>query len=143
MTERGTHLGTTDDKGQFYIVNAQKFNAYLKRFPRSRFVITIEKLEPEPGPVLRSYFYSYMLPIFQKRFHEFIGERLTKKETEEKLARMSPVTISETVDPENGVEFDRIREVHELNKGELLEFVEHMHEIGAKHFGITFERFTR
>lgn len=140
MKQVFNHIGVTNAKGEFKVVNIAKLNNALSAYPNSRFTITIEKVPADPGPAMLSYLYSYLIPMFKQAFRDHVGEALTMKGTEQRLASMVSVCIEERATAE-GISFVGTKEFRELGKDDIKQAIAELHLIGSMHFGLVFDKF--
>ena len=96
----------------------------------------IANVYPESGSeLLKGYYNNKIVPDFQNIFREQDGERLTLKQTDEKLRGMSPVMLEELPKEEtNGFHIERVKSIYEVSENELLEHTIYCRMIAAKKY---------
>ena len=70
--------------------------------------------------------------MFMSAFWEN-GERLTEKQTEQRLREYSPIMLEEWVNDAGKYEA-RLREINELSNAELIEHIETLKQLAAEEF---------
>ena len=116
----------------------QELNEFTKKWKNSRIIATFKVYEPGTSEALKGYYYSCVVPAFQRALWES-GDRMTKEKTEEYLRRMSPVMHEENVDINSGRYVSKIKTIQELDNSEMIEYIDHLKQIGAEEFGIYIE----
>lgn len=113
----------------------QEFNEFAKQWKNSRIIATFRVYEPGTSAALRGYYYNYIVPTFRRAMWE-AGDRLTEEQTEKALRKMSPVMYRESVDPKTGIYNSELRTIQDLDNSEMIEYIEHLKQIGAEEFSI-------
>lgn len=116
----------------------QELNEFTKKWKNSRIIAIFKVYEPGTSEALKGYYYNCVVPAFRRALWES-GDRMTKEKTEEYLRRMSPVMHEENVDINSGKYFSKIKTIQELDNSEMIEYIDHLKQIGAEEFGIYIE----
>lgn len=116
----------------------QELNGFTKKWKNSRIIAIFKVYEPGTSEALKGYYYNCVVPAFQRALWES-GDRMTKEKTEEYLRRMSPVMHEENVDINSGRYVSKIKTIQEIDNSEMIEYIDHLKQIGAEEFGIYIE----
>ena len=136
MRSRNTAIdGLIDKEGRVKITDKFKMDAFAKKWPGRTIVITIDVLPDEASKLQVARYFKKILVDFQAGYKEVTGESLTLKDADLELRKMSPVCIEE-IKLDEGIQFDRVKEVTELSSHELTEFMNHVEMVVARDFGI-------
>lgn len=106
----------------------QFFAMHASKKVIARFIVS----NPGTSAALRGYYYNYVVPMFKSAFWEN-GERLTEKQTEQRLREYSPIMLEEWVNDAGKYEA-RLREINELSNAELIEHIETLKQLAAEEF---------
>ncbi len=114
-----------NDKGVPLISNKDEMMNFFGKFPGSNAIMSAVVFPGNGSKSLIGYYMKKIVPDFQNIFKKVDGEYLSLKSTDEKLRKMCPIMLEE-IDKEESGGFDlvRVKSVYELNRIELVEFVE-------------------
>ncbi len=128
MIQREKELfGKTDDKGNMLLC-MDEMKDFLKKFPKKRLIINLTVLEDENFPAMIGLYYKFIIPAVQKGFYEE-GTRYNKKEVEELLMEISPITNKYK---HNGTEYiNEILKFEDLPIHEAVEHIDYIKEWAA------------
>lgn len=115
-----------------------ELNEFTHKWKNARVVVTFQVYEPGTSKALRGYYYSYIVPTFKRAIWD-AGDRKTDEQVEKYLRGLSPVMHRQTVDQETGKYTTEIRSISELDNSEMIEYIEHLKQIGAEEFNIYIE----
>lgn len=116
----------------------QEFNQFAKQWKNARIVATFRVYEPGTSAALKGYYYNYIVPTFQRAIWES-GERKTEEQTEHYIRTLSPIMYKQTADPDTGKYTTELRSIKDLDNSELIEYIDHLKQIGAEEFSIYIE----
>lgn len=118
-------LVKVNDKGFPLISNKDEMMRFFKKHPGAKAVMSTTIFPGDGSKNLIGYYFKKIVPDFQNIYKEIDGEYLTLKTTDEKLRGLCPIMHEEVPKEESGgFDLVRIKSVYELNKIELVEFVE-------------------
>ena len=133
-----TICGEIDQSGNIKIY-MDELKQFMKNFKGEKLIATFKAIpKKDKSILLRSYYMNYIVPTFREAIRE-AGERLTLKDVDLRLSKISPIMIDETPDPKNGEYFSRVKEIVELNNVEFVEFIETLQQYGAENYSIYIE----
>lgn len=136
-SEKVSIVGKVSDSGELLIGNRQEMLEFFKSH-RNEKVIMVATVYPQKGSdALRGYYFKKVVPDFQFIFREKDGERLSLKETDEKLRKMSPIMLEEIPEEEaGGFDLVRVCNAYEVSFRALYEHIEFVRMIAAREYGI-------
>lgn len=115
-----------------------EINQFTKKWPNARIIATFRVFQPGTSAALKGYYYNYIVPTFKRAIWD-AGERKTDEQVERYLREISPIMYEQTADPETGKYVTELREIKDLDNSELIEYIEHLKQIGAEEFSIYIE----
>lgn len=115
-----------------------ELNQFTKKWPNAMIIATFRVFQPGTSAALKGYYYNYIVPTFKRAIWD-AGERKTDEQVERYLREISPIMYEQTADPETGKYVTELREIKDLDNSELIEYIEHLKQIGAEEFSIYIE----
>lgn len=116
----------------------QLVNEFTKQWKNVRVIATFRIYEPGTSAALRGYYYNYIVPTFKRAIWD-AGERMTDEQTERYLRSLSPVMYRQTVNELTGKYNTVLVDIKDLDNSELIEYIEHLKQIGAEEYSIYIE----
>lgn len=129
--------GTINNDGRLVMFMGE-LNEFFARYKGCRVVARFEVAPAGSSAALRGYYYNYLVPTMREAFWE-TGERLTEEQTERRLRTLSPVMWGEAVDPDTGIYTTCLRDIHEVDKSELVEHIETLKQFAAENLNVYIE----
>lgn len=123
---------TSEGKLAIYM---QELNAFTQQWKNTRVVATFKVYQPGSSAALRGYYFNAVVPAIKRALWE-TGERKTDEQTELWLREMSPIMYQQEADPETGKYTTTLREIADLDNGELIEHIETIRQIAAEELNI-------
>jgi len=131
--------GQTNKDGGFMISNKQDMQEYFKQWKNSFFTMTIEVTKTTPLSVPLIVYYKKKIVPDMQRALLLQGERLTLKQTDEKLRAASPLTIKEVYNEELRKWESSVIDLEDLDNQQLVFFIEHLKDLAAQEYGVYVE----
>jgi len=125
-------FGQTNNKGQLMFGNAPELSKFLSQWPNQQFVMDITVIETGTSEALIGYYKRVIVSQFQKAYKHKQGERLTPKEVDLRLRKMS--SIMHETDREFNLKYTITIEAAGNHRAS--EFIEDLIFLGAENFGI-------
>lgn len=135
MKQREIQIAGTINSAGEILLHKDELKEFAKQHPNERFVLHVQILPKQTSQSLRGYYYSYVVPTFRQAIWK-AGERLTEKQTEERLRRLSPLMWEQKADFNTGRYNSRLRHLSELSNAELIEHIATLQQIGAEEYSI-------
>ena len=116
-----TFRGHTSNEG-IKIYNRDDAIKFAQLHPNKKALIAVTIFEPQSSELLKGYYRAVVVPAFQRAYQE-TGVRMSLRSTEITLRKMCEIK----------------KQVDELCNAELIDFIEHLKQIGAEEFSIYIE----
>lgn len=123
---------TRDGKLAMYMGDLKEF---LSQNKGKRIIARFEVSEVGSSEALRGYYYNYVVPMMRQAFYD-AGERMSEKDAEEQLRRMTSACLDERVDPDTGEYTVEVLSVAQLSDTRLVEHIESIKQIAAEEYGV-------
>ena len=111
---------------------------FLSQNKGKRIIARFEVSEVGSSEALRGYYYNYVVPMMRQAFYD-AGERMSEKDAEEQLRRMTSACLEERVDSDTGEYTVEVLSVAQLSETRLVEHIESIKQIAAEEYGVYIE----
>lgn len=129
--------GTINENGDL-VMYMEELKDFFKKNKNSKVIAEFTVLKKKASEALKGYYFLSVVPQFKKAIW-LSGDRKTQEQTDEFLRTLSPIMYEEFVDTSTGKWQNRLKEINELSNPELVEFIEHLKQLGAENYGIYIE----
>lgn len=129
--------GTINENGDL-VMYMEELKDFFKKNKNSKIIAEFTVLKKKASEALKGYYFLSVVPQFKKAIW-LSGDRLTEQQTDEFLRKLSPIMYEEFVNTSSGKYENRLKEINELSNPELVEFIEHLKQIGAENYSIYIE----